>query len=780
MSGGTDRRPAWWASLAAALVALIGLVVLAGWVIGIGRLESFTPALGKTTSDTAVGLLLLGVAGVLHSTGTRRRRTAVGGIGALVAAIGALALIEYATGARLGIDRLLPHGVAGAGAPADAGRMTVEAAVGLTFAGAALAAWSLRPSRSGLVELGALVLGVIALLALTRLALGRPGTSRGRLSEDLEPPSIQTAIAFALLACSMLLIDPRERLIGLSRRRGAGGVLLRRLVLAVIVLPALLAWAELEGQRQGAFEDVAGLALYATALTVVFGWLVWQSARTLDRYEQNLRLAERRWSAIFEADRSGVAIRGIDAQLLDCNMRFADIFGLEREQMIGTYPADIMTPQDAELAMASYPDAWGTGGSGLEVERAVTRRDGRKLRLRVNVFTVSSEDGEPLYQVVLTDDLTERRRLEEELAHTRRIESIGRLAGGVAHELNNKLAVILGFTDLVADELGPGHPQQSSLDEVRAAAEHSAALTHDLLSLGRRQAVERRPLNVSEVLASIARILRPALGEQVSLEVQDGSGGALVLADRTQLEQVLVNLALNARDAMPDGGQLTIRTAVLAPESAADRRRRVQIAVSDTGIGMDKAVRERIFEPFFTTKEFGSGAGLGLATALGIVVQGGGRIDVESAPGAGTTVLVELPEVLPAEAVAGGRDDTPDGKLALRVLLVEDEEQVRRLVGLLLHDAGYRVLSVSGGNEALQVLHEGATEIDVLLTDMVLTDIHGGELAQRARELRPGLPIVYMSGYEHEPDAVPSADGILSKPFTEQQLAAALHDALKP
>jgi PAS domain S-box-containing protein len=770
---------------AAGAVVVIGLLTLIGWIFGVRRLESFAPALGETKGNTAVAFIALGAAAWLHVGGRYPRISMI--LGALTAALGLATLIEYVTGAHLGIDQLLVSDRQGVGAVSAPGRMGVQASIGIVVAGVSVAVSARRSRPVVAIETGVLVLAALGLLAVVGYVFGVPRLASGAIGQDLNPLSLQTAIAFLLFGAAMLLAHPREGVVLLLRSAGAGGVLIRRLIVPVIALPVLLGYLRLKGQEDGLYGTADGVAIYTAVLVVVFASLVWQAARTVDRYDVTLSIDEQRWRAIFDADRIGVVIRDVDARLLECNRRFAEIFGFTPGELVGTYPADIMTPDEAELAMVTYPEAWDRPQSGVDVDRSVTLRDGRTVHIRVSVFAVSDPDSRPLYQVILVDDLTARRRMEDELAHTRRIESIGRLAGGVAHELNNKLAVILGFNELVANELGADHPLQDSLREVRAAAEHSAALTHDLLSFGRQQMLERRPLKVSEISASLVRILRPALGEHIHLVVADESAGALVLGDRAQIEQVLVNLSLNGRDAMPDGGRLTIRTTVAdAPavpdgDGGSDDRRRVAIAISDTGVGMSEEVRDRIFEPFFTTKEFGQGAGLGLATALGIVVQSGGTIDVDSAPGRGTTVVVSFPEV---SGEAGGADhDARRGPAAppvLRVLLVEDEDQVRQLVSLLLADAGHTVTGAASAAAALVTLADPAAEIDLLLTDMILTDLRGDELARRARELRPALRVVYMSGYEDRSaghSAGAEAHGILAKPFTEGELAAALRDA---
>jgi PAS domain S-box-containing protein len=768
------------AAIAADLVALLGCLTLAGWIFDVERLRSFAPALGQMKGNTAIAFVLLGLAARLHAAGRHRGPAAL--LAGLAALLGLATLVEYVFGARLGIDQLLFSDPQLPDSPLAPGRMGAETAVGLLVGGGALSLWSIRGRGFALLETAALAIGVLGLLAVLGYVFGVPRLAVGFVGRNLTPISLQSSLAFLLYGTALMLAHPRQGLVALLRSPSAGGALIRRLLVPVIGLPILLGYLRLRGQDAGLYGTADGVALYTTAIIGLFGALVWQAARMIERYDVTLRIDEQRWRAIFDADRIGVVVRDPEFRLLECNHRFAEIFGFTPEELVGTSPGDIMGSDEAALAESTIPEAWDRPQVGLDFERSVTVRDGRSRRLRISVFPVSDAGGDPLYQVILVDDLTERRRLEDELAHTRRIESIGRLAGGIAHELNNKLAVILGFSDLIAKDLARDHPVQESLREVRAAAEHSAALTSDLLSFGRQQMLEPRPLVVSEICADLLRILRPALGGDVELVVEDDSDGACVMGDRAQLEQVLVNLALNARDAMPGGGRLSIRTGVIAPAADdADGPRRVTISISDTGVGMTDEVRERIFEPFFTTKEFGQGAGLGLATALGIVVQSGGRITVDSSPGHGTTVLVELPETAaPAGAAAGHPDEARD-KGGLCVLLVEDEEQVRQLLQLLLEDAGHRVTSAAGGVEALRILRDVTRPIDLLLTDMVLGDVHGSEVARQARELRPELLVVYMSGYDGEfaqrGDA-PPADGILAKPFTDRELASTLQEAV--
>lgn len=338
--------------------------------------------------------------------------------------------------------------------------------------------------------------------------------------------------------------------------------------------------------------------------------------------------------------RLGVAVRDGDARLLECNARFAEIFDTTPEALVGTHPADIMEVDSASASASLAAERWAAASPDFDLERWITTRDGRRILIRLTVCPVLDPDGAPLHLVVLVDDITEQYRLEQQRAQAEHADSIGRLAGAVAHELNNKLAVIIGYGERIAAQLGAGHPLQRELTEVRAAAALSAGLTQDLLAFGRRQALEREPIVMSGVLAGLQRVLAPALGAQFELRIDDRSEGAVVMGDRAQLRQVLFGIALNARDAMPHGGRLAIEMSTVGAD---DGGQRVRIVVSDTGIGMTEEVRSRVFEPFFTTKQFGQGAGLGLAKALGVVEQSGGTISVASRAGEGTTVVVELP-----------------------------------------------------------------------------------------------------------------------------------------
>ena len=379
--------------------------------------------------------------------------------------------------------------------------------------------------------------------------------------------------------------------------------------------------------------------------------------------------------------------------------------------------------------------------------------------------------------------------LEQQLFQAQRLESVGRLAGGVAHDFNNLLTVINSYSDLAIEGLRAGDPLRDDLQEIRDAGRRAARLTSQLLAFSRRQVLEPEVLDLNEVVTGLERMLRRVIGEDVDLRFVPAEGIAHTRADRGQLEQVLMNLVVNARDAMPHGGALTLETAEVELDAEYARRRPgvtagayVMMAVSDTGEGMDASTCAHIFEPFFTTKAEGRGTGLGLSTVYGIVKQSGGNIWVYSEPGKGTTFKVYLP--VTAERGVASRPirvpSTVEGSET--VLLVEDEDAVRALAQRILESAGYRVLAAANGGEALLTCEQAARPIHLMLTDVVMPRMGGRQLADRLAVLRPDLRVLYMSGYTDNAivhhGVLDSGTRFLAKPFTARTLLRAVRDAL--
>ena len=399
---------------------------------------------------------------------------------------------------------------------------------------------------------------------------------------------------------------------------------------------------------------------------------------------------------------------------------------------------------------------------------------------------------------VLLEDLafrvTEREKMEERLRQSQKMEAIGNLAGGIAHDFNNMLSVILGFTELVLADLGPADPWRSELSEVKRAGERARDLTRQLLAFSRKQVLEPVVLDLNVVVAGMESMLRRLLGAGIDLSVLSGSRLGKIKADQGQLEQVLMNLAVNAKDALPDGGgKLTIETGNFeldetypAHNSEMTPGSYVMLAVTDNGLGMEAAVRSRIFEPFFTTKDRHKGTGLGLATVFGIVRQSDGHIQVYSEPSRGTTFKLYFPrDDRAVEApLAARRDGNPTLRGSETVLLVEDETQVRSLARAVLWRNGYNVLEAANAGEALLIFEQYEAKIHVLLTDVIMPRMSGRQLVERLGNERPEMKVLYMSGYTDHSivhhGVLDAGIAFLQKPFTPESLLRKLREVLRP
>jgi PAS domain S-box-containing protein len=456
----------------------------------------------------------------------------------------------------------------------------------------------------------------------------------------------------------------------------------------------------------------------------------------------------------------------------------------------------LLHPDDRERVLAEHRRVRETG-EPLELEYRLIGHDGEVVWVRDGGIVLRDEAGEPRFLQGYLLDITarkeheaERSRLEEQLRQAQKMEAIGRLAGGIAHDFNNLLTAIQGYSDLALTRIEEGDrdAQRRDLEEIRRAADRASQLTRQLLAFGRRQMLQPKVLDLNAVVGDMESMLRRLIGEDVELVTDLDRELGTVRADPNQVEQVLMNLVVNARDAMPDGGRLVVGTRNAAVAEGATRERvAVQpgdyavLVVSDTGEGMTDDVRERIFEPFFTTKPAGEGSGLGLATVYGIVKQSGGYIWVESTPGEGTAFHVYLPLDGRAAEQEGAEKPRSAVRGAESVLVVEDEEAVRTMVRRVLEGHGYTVLVAANGLEALELVRRSPTRIDLLVTDVVMPGMGGVALADAARLVRPHLPVILMSGYADGALRSEALAGttFLQKPFSPSALATLVRRALE-
>jgi PAS domain S-box-containing protein len=500
------------------------------------------------------------------------------------------------------------------------------------------------------------------------------------------------------------------------------------------------------------------------------------------RGEEALRAREAHYRTILENIGDGVLITDRQGRYLDVNPRACEVTGYPREELLRLNTTDTYLPEERAGVLPRLAEIARSGSASYE--RSLLRKDGAVITVDVNARAL------PAGNLLATlRDVTDRKRLEEQLRQAQKMEAVGRLAGGVAHDFNNVLTAIFGYADLLTEEFPAGSPARQDLEEIRKAATRASALTRQLLAFSRQQVLAPVVLSVNDLVEDVDKMLRRLLGEDVELRVTLARDAGNARADPGQLQQVIMNLVVNARDAMPTGGKLLIETAdAELTEQYAELHQQVipgpyvMLAVSDTGVGMDAQTKARIFEPFFTTKEKGKGTGLGLSTVYGIVKQSGGYIWVYSESGHGTTFKVYLPRVdAPAEPQAPPRE-TATLSGTETILLAEDDEMLRPLTKGLLAKFGYTVLDAESAEQALAVAGAHQGPIHLLVADVVMPGASGRELARRLAQSRPETRVLYVSGYTddaivHHGMLEPGLK-FLQKPFTPAALARKVREVL--
>jgi PAS domain S-box-containing protein len=496
------------------------------------------------------------------------------------------------------------------------------------------------------------------------------------------------------------------------------------------------------------------------------------------RAEEALRASEARFRALIEKSFDAILLLAADGAVAYASPSTARVLGFAPEELLGRDAFELVHPEDRGPTVALFAQLRTTPGGSVTSTHRARRRDGTWRWLDVRGTNLLADPG--VRAVVINyQDITERVRLEQQFLQAQKMEAVGRLAAGIAHDFNNLLTVINGYAGMLLEDLGECAPGVPSVRAIREAGERAAGLTQQLLAFGRKQIAAPRLLDLNAVVRGLGRMLRRLIGEDILLTEDLQPGLGRVRADPTQLQQAVLNLAVNARDAMPRGGRLSVVTR----EAERDEGGRwVALAVTDTGCGMAEEVKAHLFEPFFTTKAPGQGTGLGLSTVYGIVKQSGGHVEVESQPGAGTTFTIYLPRV-----EGSGEAETSAGPPAVppgheTVLLAEDEQAVRSLARQVLLSGGYTVLEAGDGAQALWLAERHGGPIHLLVTDVVMPGLGGRGLAERLCAARPGLKVLYLSGYTD--DAVVrhgvsrEAVHFLPKPFSAAALALKVREVL--
>ncbi len=561
---------------------------------------------------------------------------------------------------------------------------------------------------------------------------------------------------------------------------------------AITFISAFAVWATIHWYGPFVKHSQEQSLMFLQAFMAVVAITTYQLAAAVSEHKtvsDALRRANEFRDRVLESAIMGVSVLDLDGKVTLANHCLAGLLDSKIDEIVGRPFTDFVPPDELQHFMESFNPGIVQGISVHGVETHLVLPDGSRIAVSCG-WSPLRDAGKIIGLVGTVEDITERKRMENQLLQSQRLESIGRLAGGIAHDFNNLLTAILGCAELGEEELPPDHPAQAMLKDIRQAADRAANLTKQLLAFARRQIIKPTVVNANEIIGSLEQMIVRLIPENVALLTLPQDDLHNFQVDPGQFEQILINLVVNARDAMPDGGRITIETqnVILDREYARHQNdvtpgEYVMVSVSDTGTGLDDAIRTHIFEPFYTTKEKGVGTGLGLATVYGVVKQAGGHIQVESERGAGTTFKIFVPRAKSTEQVR------PPSLAAPRtmhgdetVLLVEDESSVRTLAASTLKGFGYRMLVAESGDEALRIANGHSGKIALLLTDVIMPNMSGRQLADRLTAERPNTKVLYSSGYAEDEIAhhgmLEPGIAFLAKPFTPSALAQKVREVL--
>jgi two-component system cell cycle sensor histidine kinase/response regulator CckA len=508
------------------------------------------------------------------------------------------------------------------------------------------------------------------------------------------------------------------------------------------------------------------------------------------RTEGALVESQRAFMSSFDEAPIGIVHTSLEGRWIRVNRRLSELLGYAPEELMATSFMAITHPDDVEQDTRALTQLLTGAMRKYECEKRYRHKDGHYVSAKLTAVLHRDSAGAPKYFISTIEDATDRIRLEGELRQGQKMEAIGRLAGGIAHDFNNLLTIIIGYTDLVLQQLAPDTPVHSDVEEIRHAGASASALTRQLLAFSRKQILQPQILDLNGIVSRMNAMLRRLIGEDIELTTRLATPLDRIWADPGQIEQIILNLALNARDAMPYGGSLTVETANadldahwVAQHPDASEGRHVMLVLSDTGIGMDETVKAHLFEPFFTTKERGKGTGLGLATVYGIVKQSGGSIFVHSQPAHGTTFNIFLPRTERSVDLPNAPRPAPQSPGGTEtILLVEDQPEVRAVTRDAMARHGDTVLEAANGAEAVSILKNHVGEVRLLLTDVVMPGMSGRDLAEQLVAGRPDLRVLYTSGYTDDAivhhGVLEAGMAFIQKPFTPHELLQKIRDLL--
>ena len=764
------------------LVIILGAAVLTGWVLDIGLLKSILPAWPKVHPATALGFILAGfsLAGVVTRRENFRWPGAAKIVAVLVVLLGMFKVGDYLLGWNLNFDLLGFKN----NAPAPA-QMALFTAMNFVLLGCAL----FLAGDASSIKIYQLLVFSAAAIGWLGFAPYIYGATEGSWHSQM---AFTTALLFEILSIGLLCARTDGGLMALLVSDSQGGLLARRLLLPALLLPLAITWFESLVKQLGWLSLEAKSALFMLDIIVVLGALVWFNAVLLHRADVKRKEAEKKenqLAKIVEGSDDAIISKTLDGVITSWNQSAERIFGYTSKEAVGQpmlmiFPTERLNEEIDILARIAR------GETVEHFETIRVTKSGKLIDVSATISPIHDENGKIIGASKIARDITVQRKLEAQYRHAQKMEGIGQLAGGVAHDFNNILAIIemqsglMESPNLTAD-------QWENLDEIKATVQRAASLTRQLLLFSRREVFQPRDLDWSESVTNTTKMLRRILGENIQVQLKLASQPMFIHADASMMDQVLMNLCVNARDAMPNGGQLYIEIAHIELDEFAAKQSPqmrpgsfVRLSVSDSGCGIEPEILPRIFEPFFTTKDVGKGTGLGLATVFGIVQQHQGWVNVYSEVHHGTTFRVYLPRLAanaspktahPAFTAMRGGHET--------ILLVEDDQSLRASIRKALSQLGYHILEASTGVKGLEVWKENRDAIDLLLTDLVMPDrMTGRDLAQCILQENPKLKIIYMSGYSAEvvDKEFPLNEGVnfLTKPFQAIHLVETIRKVL--
>ncbi len=735
----------------------IGVAALLGWSLDVALLRSFVPGQVAMKPNTAIGFLLAGSALLLACpAGPAYRLAWARVLAGLTIGVGLLTLLEYLLGWDLRVDQLLFHEAPGAVGTLAPGRMAPASALGFVLVGMTLLVHKLEGRAAWLPTALGIAVAVPGVVSLVGLIFAVPNLYGVGIHAQLAVP---TSLAFIALAVGLGALRPESGLLGVLLANDTGGVIARRLIPVAVFLPLVWGAAMLAGKRSGLWEPDFGIVLTVLAYLAVGCSACYWAARLVSRTQTERRLAHQRLRLLdtaLDGAVNSVVITDRNGLIEWVNPAFTRASGYEPVEVLGQTPRVLKSGRQSDVY---YAEMWRALGQG-QVWRGefVNRRKNGELYIEDSTITpVQDAAGQITHYIAIKLDITARRALEQQLLQAQKMEAIGQLAGGVAHDFNNILAVVDVCTDMLLSELPAESPSRGDVEEIRDASKRGSALARQLLVFSRKQTVTPQLLAIDDAVSGALRMLSRVVGDGVQLQTRLQCPDVHVLMDPGQFEQVLVNLTINARDAMPQGGSITVATEPLADG--------VRLSVADTGSGMDAETLAHLFEPFFSTKPSERGTGLGLAVVHGVITHCGGSIAVESAPGHGTTFLITLPVAqepeLPALPAA-----------ALRILVVEGQGPSRQGLVRVLERAGHRVSAVDGRSAALALLPNLAPNL--VICDLSLPDGSGLTARAELQRQQPGLPFLFTSGQAEDSAAFEQIRALdlplLPKPFVPNDL----------